>query len=451
METISEMIARARKAQSKWEKADQKRIDAVVREIGKTIYDNAESLAQLTVDETKIGNYEYNLKQDKRKATIIWHSLKGKKSVGIIRRDKKSGIVEIAKPIGVVGAVLPVTIPVTNFMSNCMFSLKCRNAIIAAPHPKAKKTVATTARLVLKALEKFNVPENLIQYLEEPSPELAKELMSAVDVVVATGGMGMVKSAYSSGKPAYGVGPGNVQCIIDRDVDIDDCVEKIIEGRVFNYGLPCACEQAVIVHREDFEKVLKAFKERHVVYIDNEEDIKKLSNFLYVDNILNRDGIGISAFDVAKRVGLSVQEDTKMLLVKGDLSEENINLRKEKLSPVTLFYTYDKFEEAINIARSNTNLEGRGHSVAIHSHDKRHIKKLALAMNVSRVIVNQCATTSAGGSFFNGFGATTTLGTGFWGNTMLHGNLNYMHLLNFTRIGYMPQNARIPLDEEVWG
>lgn len=451
MGTISEMVVRARKAQTEWEKADQKRIDAVIREIGKTVYDNAESLAQLTVDETQIGNYEDNLKQDKRKATIIWHSLKGKRSVGIIRRDKKTGIVEIAKPIGVVGAVLPVTIPVTNFMSSCMFALKCRNAIIAAPHPKAKKTVAATAQLVLKALEKFNVPENLIQYIREPSPELTKELMSAVDVIVATGGMGMVKAAYSSGKPAYGVGPGNVQCIIDHNVDINDCVEKIIEGRIFNYGLPCACEQAVIVPREDFEKILKVFKARQVVYIDNKEEIKKLSNFLYVDNVLNRDGIGISAVEVAKRAGVSVPEDTRMLLLKGDLSQENINLRKEKLSPVSLLYTYDKFEEAINIARSNINLEGKGHSVAIHSHHQKHIEQLALAVNVSRVIVNQCATTSAGGSFFNGFGATTTLGTGFWGNTILNGNLNYTHLLNFTRIGYLPKNARLPSDEEVWG
>lgn len=451
MEVIRKMVTNARKAQAEWEKANQKRIDAVVREIGKTIYDNVEHLARMTVDETQIGNYEYNLKQDKRKATIIWHSLKGKKSVGIIRRDKKTGIVEIAKPVGVVGAVLPVTIPVTNFMSNCMFALKCRNAIIAAPHPKAKKTVAATAQLVLKALEKFSVPENLIQYITEPTTELTKELMSAVDVIVATGGMGMVKAAYSSGKPAYGVGPGNVQCIIDRNVDIDDCVDKIIEGRVFNLGLPCACEQAVMVPQEDSEKILALFKARHVFYIDNKEDIKKISDFLYVDNVLNRDGIGISAVEVAKRAGISVPENTKMLLVKGNLGQENINLRKEKLSPVSLLYTYDKFEEAINIARSNINLEGKGHSVAIHSHHKKHIEQLALAVDVSRVIVNQCATTSAGGSFFNGFGATTTLGTGFWGNTMLTGNLNYMHLLNFTRIGYLPKNARIPSDEEVWG
>ena len=186
VETIQEMIEKARKAQGKWQKARQKRIDAVVREIGKTVYDNAEFLAKLTVEETGMGNYEDNLRQDKRKSCIIWHSLKKRKSVGIVKRDRKTGLVEVAKPVGVVAAVLPMTIPVTNFMSNAMFSLKSGNAMIAAPHPKAKRTVAATASLILAALEKLDAPEYLLQYLKEPSIELTRELMSKADVIVAT-------------------------------------------------------------------------------------------------------------------------------------------------------------------------------------------------------------------------------------------------------------------------
>ncbi|MBI2843343.1 MAG: aldehyde dehydrogenase family protein [Armatimonadetes bacterium] len=447
---IRRMVERAREAQGIWEKADQERIDAVVREIGKTIYDNAEELARLTVEETGVGNYEYNLKQDKRKSCIIWHSLKGRPSVGIIERDKKTGLVTIAKPIGVVGAVLPVTIPVTNFMSNCMFSVKARNAVIGAPHPKAKRTVARTVELILSRIDKFSVPENLIQCLAEPSIELTSELMKQVDVIVATGGMGMVRAAYSSGKPAYGVGPGNVQCIIDRGVDIGEAIEKIIEGRVFNNGLPCACEQAVIVPYEDAARILKAFEERQCVYIEDEEEIERVARVLYVDGVLSRDGIGLTAHEVARKASISVPKDSKVLLLKGDLRDDNI-LRKEKLSPVTLFYTYDRFEEAIDIARRNTNLEGKGHSVAIHSNNEANIEALAHAMDVSRVIVNQCATTSAGGSFLNGFGATTTLGTGFWGNNILNGNLDFVHLMNYTKIGYAPDGARVPTDEEIWG
>jgi succinate-semialdehyde dehydrogenase len=450
MSSVEELIQRARKAQAEWEKADQKRIDAVVREIGKTVHDNAESLAKLTVEETQIGNYEDNVRQDKRKAMIIWQSLKGRKSVGIVKRDKKTGLVEVAKPVGVVAAILPMTIPVTNFMSNAMFSVKSRNAVIAAPHPKSKKTVASTLSLVLDALKKFDVPDHLIQSLSEPSIDLTKELMTQADVVVATGGMPMVKSAYSSGKPAYGVGPGNVQCIVDRKVDIDDVVSKIVDGRAFNNGLPCACEQAVLVHRDDVEAVLQSFAKQKAALVEDVEAVKRLSGLLYVDGVLNRDGMGVSATELAERIGISVPKDTRILLVKADPKDEANVLRKEKLSPVTLVYTYSKFEEAVAVAKSNILLQGIGHSVAIHSNSKKHIEAVALAMPVTRVIVNQCATTSAGGSFLNGFGATTTLGTGFWGNTLLTGNLDFTHLLNYTKIGYLPSGAKIPSDEEIW-
>jgi succinate-semialdehyde dehydrogenase len=451
MQCVDDMIQKARAAQVAWEEAGQKQIDAVVREIGKAVYDNAEMLARLTVEETQTGNYEDNLKQDKRKAGIIWQSLKRRKSVGVVRRDKQTGLVEIAKPIGVVAAILPMTIPVTNFMSNAMFSVKARNAIIAAPHPKSVKTVATTLSLVLAALEKFDVPDDLIQCLNQPSIELTKELMSKADVVVATGGMPMVKSAYSSGKPAYGVGPGNVQCIIDRKVDIEEVVPKIVDGRAFNNGLPCACEQAVMVHKEDFREVLQSFLRHKAAFVEDGAVIRKLADALYVDGVLNRECMGISALQLAERIGINVPKDTRILLVRADPNGTAEELRKEKLCPVTLIYTYSTFEDAVEMVNSNILLQGRGHSVAIHSNDEKHIEALAMAIPVTRIIVNQCATTSAGGSFMNGFGATTTLGTGFWGNTALNGNLDFTNLLNYTKIGYPPAGARVLSDEEIWG
>ena len=451
MSIITEMVGKACIAQKDWAKADQALTDKVVREIAKTVADNAEELAQMTVDECGMGNYEYNYKQDARKSAIIWYDLKGKKSKGIIERDEEKGLVTIAKPIGVVGAALPVTIPVTNFMSNCMFSLKCGNAYICAPHPRSVKTTIRTVELVLKALEKFNVPENLIQCIEEPSIEATKEMMSAVDVVIATGGMGVVRAAYSSGKPAFGVGPGNVQCVVDKGMDVDDVVEKIIEGRIFNNGLPCACEQTAIVQRDEAEKYLQAFKDKDCVYMDNDNELLKLMRVLFDDNgVLNREAVGATAYETAKMAGIDVPEDTQVLLLKGTMSDETMLLRKEKLCPVTLFYTYDKFEDAIEIAKSNIDLDGKGHSCAIHSNDQQKIEQYAMAMDVSRIIVNACATTSAGGGFLNSFGATTTLGTGFWGNNILNGNLGYRQLMNTTRIGYKPKGAYIPSDEEIW-
>ena len=450
--TLREMIGRAKAAQATWERSDQQRIDSVVREIARTVYDNAEELASLTVEETGLGNYEDNVRQDQRKAEIIWYSLKSKKSVGVIGRDEETGLVEIAKPVGVVGVALPVTIPVTNFMSNAMFSLKCGNAAIFAPHPKGARTIQRTLALALARLEPFDVPEHLIQVLPEPSIERTKELMSLVDVVVATGGMGVVKAAYSSGRPAYGVGPGNVPCIFDRGIDIDKAVEMAIQGRTFNNGLPCACEQAIIVPREDEGKAIASYVARGSAYVENSEDVDKLQAVLFdEDGVLNRECVGATAEAVAQRAGISIPTGAKMILAKGDLSDSRRTLRKEKLCPVSLLFTYQDFEEAVELAQSMLAIEGKGHSVAIHSENRRRIEQLSQSVPVSRVTVNQCCTTSAGGSFLNGFAPTTTLGCGTWGNNVISENLTYKHLMNVTRIGYAPKNARTPTSEEIWG
>jgi succinate-semialdehyde dehydrogenase len=449
MESISAMIKKAIVALSKWEKTEQRKIDMVVREIAKTIYDNAEELAKLTVEETELGNYEDNVSQDRRKSEIIWYSLKGKKSVGIINVDKDLNIIEIAKPVGVVGVVLPVTIPVTNFMANSMFALKCGNSVIHAPHPSAKRTVSRTAELVIEAISKYDVPDNLIQYIKEPTKESTQELMSAVHVIVATGGMGMVKAAYSSGRPAYGVGPGNVQAIIDRNIDIDDAAKKIIAGRSFNYGIPCASEQAVIAPAEIYDDVIKVFVKNGAFYIDKDEDILKIANVLFKNGILTKELVGKSAYDIAKSAGIEISRKTKILLLKGDLGNQPQELRVEKLSPVTMIYRYNEFDEGIDIAKSNLEIDGKGHSVVIHSNDKDHIKKLANAVYVSRIVVNQTCNFNAGGGFTIGFAPTTTLGCGTWENNILSENLTYKHLMNVTRIGY-PIEGKIPIKDEIW-
>ena len=451
MDSIDKMIEKAKVAQSKWERKGQQEIDVVVREIAKTVYDNAEELARLTVEETKLGNIDHNIFQDKRKSEIIWYSLKGKKSVGIISEDKENELIEVAKPVGVVGVVLPVTIPVTNFMSNSMFSLKCGNSVIHAPHPSAKKTIATTANMVKEAISKFDVPDSLIQYIPEPTKEATQELMRKVNVVVATGGMGMVKAAYSSGRPAYGVGPGNVQAIIDRDIDFDDATKKIIASRSFNYGIPCASEQAAIVPRENYDKIVAFFVSNGAAYIENDLDIEKLKDTLFDKNgILSRQCIGISAYNVAKIAGISVPKDTVILLLKGDIEKQDNLLRREKLCPVTMIYTYDDFSQAVEIAKSNLEIEGKGHSVVIHSENRRHIEELAHAVYVSRVIVNQPSNFTAGGGFSIGFSPTTTLGCGTWENNIISENLTYKHLMNITRIGY-PIKGKVPKSEEIWG
>ena len=449
MENIDEMIKKASTALNKWEKESQEKIDTVIREIAKTVYDNAEKLASLTVEETGLGNYEDNVLQDRRKAEIIWHSLKGKKSVGVINKVEELNIIEIAKPVGIVGVVLPVTIPVTNFMANSMFALKCGNSVIHAPHPSAKKTIAYTAELVKKNISKYDVPENLIQYIKEPTKELTQKLMSSVHVVVATGGMGMVKAAYSSGKPAYGVGPGNVQAIIDRDVNIEEAAKMIIASRSFNYGIPCASEQAVIVPKEMEIKIIESFVKNGAIYIDNDKDINNLIKVLFKEGILNSDCVGVSAFKVANKAGINVPENTKILLVKGDINKQNSLIRHERLCPVAVLYTYQNFSEAIEIAKSNLEIDGKGHSVAIHSNNEKHIEELSNSVYVARVIVKLPSNFNAGGGFNIGFAPTTTLGCGTWENNILSENLTYKHLMNTTRIGY-PIAGKIPSSDEIW-
>ena len=257
---IATLIERARIAQKAIEHYTQEQVDLLVREIGKTVFDNAEMLAKLAVDETRMRVYDHKVAKNKGKSKTIWNDLKGKKSVGMISRDLETNIVEIAKPIGVVGAVTPTTNPIVTPMCNAMFAIKGKNAIIIAPHPRAKGCSKRTVDLINERLEKLGAPKHLIQIIAEPSIESTNALMQHVDVVVATGGMAMVKAAYSSGKPAYGVGAGNVQVIIDRDIDFKAATQKIIEGRTFDNGIICSGEQTVIVHQDDYKDVVYAFR-----------------------------------------------------------------------------------------------------------------------------------------------------------------------------------------------
>ncbi|MBM3705145.1 MAG: aldehyde dehydrogenase family protein, partial [Actinobacteria bacterium] len=347
------------------------------------------------------------------------------------------------------GVILPVTIPVTNFMANSMFALKCGNSVIHAPHPGAKNTVLRTAELVMGAIKKYDIPQNLIQVIEEPTKESTQELMSTVHVIVATGGMGMVKAAYSSGKPAYGVGPGNVQAIIDRGVDIDDAVKKIIAGRSFNYGIPCASEQAVIIPKEMHDGIVSVFIKNGAFYLNTDADINRLCDILFDGEILRKGLIGKSAFQVAKDAGIIVPDSTNVLLLEGNIEKQPVKMRVEKLSPVIMLYSYNYFSEAINIAKSNLEIDGKGHSAVIHSNDREHIEQLANALYVSRVIVNQTCNFTAGGGFTIGFAPTTTLGCGTWENNILSENLTYKHLMNITRIGY-PITEGISTKEKIW-
>ncbi|MBQ3847567.1 MAG: aldehyde dehydrogenase family protein [Clostridia bacterium] len=451
METIKELVEKARAAQKEFEGfATQELVDKIATEFAKAIYDNAEPFAKMAVEESRMGRYEDKVKKNRGKAKIIANSLKGKISVGVISRNEETGITEVARPMGVIAAITPCTNPIVTPMCNAMFAIKGRNAIIIAPHPRSKKCTRVIVDMFHEILRKNGAPEDLIQFVEEPSTDLSAELMASCDAVVATGGMAMVKAAYSSGKPAYGVGAGNVQCIIDRDVDFDEVVPKIIEGRAFDNGIICSGEQTIIVHEDDYDKVIKTFEKNGAYYIEDKDTVAKLRNTLFVNGAMNKFCVGQDALKIAEMAGIEVPAGTKVILVKPETCGKGDLFSEEKMCPVISTYKWKTWDEALAIAQANLDVKGRGHSTSIHSNNKEHIEEAANKLTVCRVLVNQVCSTSNGGSFFNGLTPTTTLGCGSWGNNSISENFSYKHLINITRIGYPIKNAKVPTDEEVF-
>ena len=449
--SIQELVDKARLAQIEFELFNQEQVDAIVRDIGKFVFDNAESLARMAVEETEMGSYDDKVLKNKGKARVIWNNLKDKKSRGGIGEDTDTNLMFVAKPMGVVAAVTPVTNPIVTPMCNGMFALKTGNAVIFASHPKAQKCAEYLTLEFMKIVKSHNGPDNLIQVVTNGSVEKTQQLMQSADVVVATGGGAMVKSAYSSGKPSFGVGAGNVPVIIDRNIDLQEAVEKIVDGASFDHGIICSHEQFVIAPEENFDKTIELFTNTGKVWFtDNQEQIQKLREVVFQDGYLNKGVVGKSAFDVGKMAGIDVPESSRLILLPADGSGTEDVLAKEKLCPVIAIVPYSTFEEAVTMAKANLLVEGAGHSAALHSNNDENIQKAGVELPISRLVVNQPSSTSAGGSLTNGFAPTTTLGCGSWGGNSISENLDYKHLMNVSRIGKVIPDKKVPTDDEIW-
>tara|TARA_B100001113_G_C21107868_1_gene621755 strand:+ start:838 stop:2226 length:1389 start_codon:yes stop_codon:yes gene_type:complete len=449
--SIKELVSKARIAQAKYESFSQKQVDEIVRDIGKFVYDNAELLAKMAVEETGMGSYEDKILKNKGKARVIWNNLKDKKSRGVIGEDKDTNLVFVAKPMGVVAAVTPVTNPIVTPMCNGMFALKTGNSIIFASHPKAQNCSEYLTLEFMKIVKSHNGPDDLIQVVTNGSVEKTQQLMKNADVVVATGGGEMVKSAYSSGKPSFGVGAGNVPVIIDRNIDLKDAVEKIVDGASFDHGIICSHEQFVITPEENFDKTIELFSDTGKVWFTNDKDqIQKLREVVFQNGNLNKDVVGKPASEVGRMAGIEVPDSTRLILLPADGSGAEDVLAKEKLCPVIAIVPYTTFEDAVSKARANLLIEGAGHSAALHSNNDDNIQKAGLELPISRLVVNQPSSTTAGGSLTNGFAPTTTLGCGSWGGNSISENLDYKHLMNISRIGKIIPDKEVPTDEEIW-
>ncbi len=448
---IDDYIERARVAQAAFEKMTQEQVDKAVQIIGRVVYENAEYFAKIAVEETGMGNVEDKFAKNRQKAGIVWNNLRGKKSRGIMETDESTGITTVAKPMGVVAAITPCTNPIVTPMSNSMFALKAGNAIVITPHHKSVRCSTKVVEMMNEALAKEGYPENLIQILGEHSRENTRNLISSADVVVATGGAGMVNAAYSSGRPALGVGAGNVQCIIDEGYDYKEAVPKIVKGRLYDYGIICSAEQSVICPESDFENILKEFGANGGFVVRDAEMLEKVRGALFEDGKTNRHSVGQSCAKVAELAGIEIPADTKVIVAVADGTGKTDVLGGEKMAPVISAYPYKDLDDGIRIAAENLEKDGKGHSVSFHTDSEEHIAKVGESLCVSRFVINQCSANSAGGSYFNGLNPTNTLGCGSWGHNSISENLNYTHLMNVSRIArFMPDN-HVPSDEELWG
>lgn len=449
-EQVHRLVARARAAQADFEAFSQERVDAIVRDFAKYVYDNAEALAGMAHKETGLGVYEDKVAKAKGKSRVIWNNLKGKKSRGIIGEDSEEGLVLVAKPMGVVGAVCPVTNPIVTPMCNAMFALKAGNAIIFAPHPKADDSTWHLTKEYQRIVREHGGPDHLVQAVRRGSVQTTQTLMQAVDVVVATGGGAMVKSAYSSGKPSYGVGAGNVPVVIDRGVDLRDAAEKIVAGASFDNGIICSHEQFVLTPEEHYADTVAAFRDTgRVFFTEDPAEVDRVRAVVFEHGHLNKDVVGRSAREIGAKAGLDVPESARIILVPADGAGNDDILAKEKLCPVVAILPYRTFEEAVDMAKANLLVEGAGHSAALHSQDEAHIRAMGVALPVSRLVVNRSSALTAGGALTNGFAPTTTLGCGSWGGNSISENLDYKHLMNVSRIGNVISRP-VPSDEEIW-
>ena len=436
-EMIDGYVTKAQKALNEFMALNQEQIDAIVKAMTLAGLDKHMELAKMAVEETGRGVYEDKITKNMFATEYVYHSIKNEKTVGVIAENDLEDYEIIAEPVGVVCGVTPVTNPTSTTMFKALISVKSRNPIIFGFHPGAQKCSAAAAKIVLDAAVAAGAPENCIQWIEYPSIEATNALMNhpGVATVLATGGSGMVKAAYSTGKPALGVGPGNVPCYIHKSADLEQAVNDLILSKTFDNGMICASEQAAIVDKAiapKFEKLMK----KYGCYFAKPDEIKKLSDYC-IDSekgAVNPVIVGKPATWIAEQAGVKVPEGTKILLAKLEGVGPEYPLSREKLSPVLAYFIVDSTEEGIDRAEEMVMFHGMGHSAVIHANDEDVIQKYAATMKASRLIVNSPSSHGAIGDIYNTNMPSLTLGCGSYGGNSVSGNVTTVNLINQKRV-----------------
>ncbi|MBS4205531.1 bifunctional acetaldehyde-CoA/alcohol dehydrogenase [Lederbergia citrea] len=411
----------------------QETVDEIVKAMAIAGLDQHMPLAKLAVEETKRGVYEDKIIKNMFATEYIYHNIKYDKTVGIINENDHAGVIEIAEPVGVIAGVTPVTNPTSTTMFKALIAIKTRNPIIFAFHPSAQKCSSEAARVLRDAAVKAGAPENCIQWIEKPSLEATRVLMNHPDIslILATGGAGMVKSAYSSGKPALGVGPGNVPCYIEKSARIKRSVNDLILSKTFDNGMICASEQAVIIDKEIYAEV-KTEMVANDCYFLNEEEKLKVEKLVINEQscAVNADIVGMAAYRIAEMAGVAVPKETKILVAELTGVGPEFPLSREKLSPVLACYKVNSLEEGLKRAEEMLEFGGIGHSAVIHTTDENIIKTFGLRMKAGRIIVNAPSSQGAIGDIYNAYMPSLTLGCGTYGGNSVSTNVGAIHLIN---------------------
>ena len=442
VEALTKKMEEMREAQSVFATFTQEQVDKIFFEAAMAANKKRISLAKMAVEETGMGIVEDKVIKNHYAAEYIYNAYKDTKTCGVIEEDPAFGIKKIAEPIGLIAAVIPTTNPTSTAIFKTLLALKTRNAIIISPHPRAKKSTIEAAKIVLEAAVKAGAPENIIGWIDVPSLELTNEVMKNADIILATGGPGMVKAAYSSGKPALGVGAGNTPVIIDDTADVKMAVNSIIHSKTFDNGMICASEQSVTVLENVYEAVKAEFKLRGCYFL-KEDEIEKVRKTIIINGALNAKIVGQPAYKIAALAGVEVPEETKILIGEVESVDISEEFAHEKLSPVLAMYKAKTFDEAIEKAERLVADGGYGHtsSIYVHPSQKEKLAKHAAAMKTCRILVNTPSSHGGIGDIYNfKLAPSLTLGCGSWGGNSVSENVGVKHLVNIKTVAERREN-----------
>lgn len=446
-----ELLSRARAAMAAVEDYDQETVDRLCRAVGWATANEKTftRIARMGVDESGIGDRAGRGAKRFKIMGILRDTLR-QKSMGIIEEDPEKGLVKYAKPAGVIVALVPTTNPELTPPGVGIYSIKCKDAVIFSPHPRTKNTTLEMVNVMRGALRKQGVPEDIYQCVEKPSIPLSQELMSICDLTIATGGVAMVRAAYSSGKPSYGVGAGNSTMVIDETADIAEAALNTRLSKTSDFGSGCSADGNLLVEASIYEAFLAQLKEEGG-YLASDEEKAKLQTVMW-DPEGNRiiDTVARSAQEMASAAGFSIPEDRTFIIVKEDKIGKQYRFSSEKLTTVLAIYKYSGFDVALEMVKQLYEVGGKGHSCGIYSFDDDHIHRLAMVAPVSRIMVRQPQSKANAGSFANGMPMTSSLGCGIWGGNITNENIHLKHYMNVTWVARPIPEDR-PSEEELFG